>query len=171
MKRFQTEYLENSITYWPTYKAGRIGIILLVVLGLIFIATSIWTLLDNTSRNTRLEILMALPFVVLVLWVAFNFVVRTMQTKIVVSKEGIMRFQNNSAIEKQISWDDVSSVYFCQDLWYGTKSCRIYFTKTIHPKTNEKDSCDFVLPVNSVDEQKLLQLIPKCLWKNNPWYN
>ena len=31
MKRFQTEYSENSITYWPFYEAGKIGIIYLIL--------------------------------------------------------------------------------------------------------------------------------------------
>ena len=171
MKRFQTEYSENSITYWPAYEAGKIGMIFLVVLGTLFIATSIWALLDNPSRKTSLEILVAFPLVVVALCSAFSFVFRTMHTKIVVSKEGIGCFKSIVAVEKQISWKEVSAVYFSQDPWYGRKSCRIYFYKSLSPKLHEKDTCDFVLPVASVDEQKLLQLIPNHLWKNNPWYS
>ena len=72
------------------------------------------------------------------------------------------------AIEKQINWDEVSVVYFSQDPWYGTKSCRIFFNKEQPHEPREKDKCDFVLPISSVDEQKLQQLIPNYLWKNNP---
>ena len=168
MKRFQAEYSENSITYWPTYEAGVIGSIFLVVLGSLFIATSIWVLLDNPSRTIALEILVAFLLVVFALYCAGRYLSRVMHTKIVVSKEGIVYFQNNTAIEKQISWDEVSAVCFCQDPWYGRKSYRIYFDKTPSQELHEKDKCDFVLPVSSVDEQKLLQLITKYLWKNNP---
>lgn len=174
MKRFQAEYSENSITYWPAYEAGKIGIIFFVVIGTLFIATSIWTLLDNPSRKTYLGILVAFPLVVVALCSVFSLILRTMHTKIVVSKEGIGYFKSNVAIEKQISWKEVSAIYFSQDLWYGNKSCRIVFNKSLSPKLHEKDICDFVLPVSSVDEQKLLQLIPNHLWKNNPlyaWYN
>ncbi len=53
MKRFRTQYSENSITYWPSYEAGVIGIIFLVVLGTLFVTTAIWTLLDNPSKKDR----------------------------------------------------------------------------------------------------------------------
>ncbi len=170
MKKFQTEYSENRITYWPSYEGGRIGIILFFVVGTLFIATSIWTLSDNPSRETRLEIQVALPIVVVALCAVFCFILRTMHTKIVVSNAGIEYFKNNDATEKRINWEDVSAVYFSQELWYGRKSCRIFLHKTLTQKPYEKDKCDFVLPVCSVDEQKLLQLIPDNLWKNNPWY-
>ena len=48
MKKIQAEYFENSITYWPTYE---VRIIALIVLGTLFIATSIWVLLDNPSKT------------------------------------------------------------------------------------------------------------------------
>ena len=91
-----------------------------------------------------------------------------MYTKIVVSTEGIVLFKNNVAIEKQISWCEVSAVYFSQDPWYGRKLCRIFFNKEQSHELREKDKCDFVLPISSVDEQKLQQLIPNYLWENNP---
>ena len=169
MKRFQTEYSENSITYWPFYEAGKIGIISLVVLGTLFVTTAIWTLLDNPSRETRLETQVALPIVVLVLCVVLRYIYRTMHKKIVISNTGIVYFRNNVAVEKQIGWKDIEAVYFSQDLWYGRKSCRIFFKKQSSQIPREIDKCDFALPVNSVDEQKLLQLIPRYLWKNNPW--
>ena len=168
MKRFQAEYSENSITYWPTYEAGKVGIIALIVVGSLFIATSIWVLLDNPSRITALEILVAFPLVVFALYCAGRYLSRVMYTKIVVSKEGIVYFKNNTAIEKQISWDEVSAVFFSQDPWYGRKICKIFFDKAPSQELNEKDKCDFVFPVSSVDEQKLLHVIPKYLWKNNP---
>ena len=170
MKRFQTEYSENSITYWPAYEAGKIGIIFLVVLGTLFVTTAIWTLIDNPSRETQLETQVALPIVVFVLCVMLRYTYRTMHKKIVISNTGIAYFKNNVAAEQQIEWKDVEAVYFCQDPWYGRKSCRIFFSKTSSPKIHKKDACDFVLPVASVDEQKLLQLIPNHLRKNNPWW-
>ena len=171
MKRFQTEYSENSITYWPFYEAGKIGIISLVVLGTLFVTTAIWTLLDNPSRETRLETQVALPIVALVLCVVLRYIYRTMHKKIVISNTGIVYFRNNVAVEKQIGWEDIEAVYFSQELWYGRKSCRIFFKKASSQRPREIDKCDFVLPVYYVDEQKLLQLIPKCLWANNPWYS
>lgn len=168
-KRFQIDYSENSITYWPAYDAGKIGFIYFVVLGLIFIATSIWILLDNPSSETRLEIQMAFPIVVLALCVVFGFIYRAMHVKIVVSDTGIEYFKNNVLAEIQISWEDISAVYFRQDLWYGRKSCEIFLKKTTSERPSEKGKCDFKIPVHSVDEQKLLQFIPRYLWKNNPW--
>lgn len=171
MKRFQAEYSENSITYWPAYEAGRIGIIALIVLGTLFVITTIWTLLDDPSRETRLETLVALPIVVFALCVVLRYTYRTMYKKIVISNTGIVCFRNNVAVEKQVAWKDVEAVYFCQELWYGRKSCRIFFKKISSQRIHENDKCDFVLPIYSVDEQKLLQFIPKCLWANNPWYS
>ena len=171
MKRFQTEYSENRITYWPAYEAGKIGIISLIVLGTLFITTAIWTLFDNPSRETRLETQVTIPIVVFVLCVLLRYTYRTMHIRIVISNTGIEYFKNNVAAEKQIAWENVESVYFSQELWYGRKSCGIFFKRTASQRPSEKDRCDFVLPVHSVDEQKLLQLIPKCLWANNPWYS
>jgi hypothetical protein len=73
MKKFQAEYSENSITYWPTYEAGKVGIIALIVLGTLFIVTSIWALLDNPSKTTALEIVVAFPLVVFVLYLATRY--------------------------------------------------------------------------------------------------
>ena len=171
MKQFQTKYSKDSITYWPSYEVGRIGIIFFLLLGILFIATSIWTLLDNTSRETRLELQVALPIVVVALCAMLRFVYRTMHTRIVVSNTGIEYFKNDNVAEKQISWGDVAAVYFIQEPWYGRKTCRIFLNNGASQNSCEMDKCDFVLPVNSVDERKLLQLIPDYLWKNNPWEN
>lgn len=171
MKQFQTKYTENSITFWPAHEACKIGIVFLSVLGTLLSATSIWTLLDNPSRKTCLEILVAFPLVAVVLYFIFCFLFRTMHIKIVVSKEGVECFKSKAAIAKQIYWKDVSAVYFNQDPWYGRKSCRIFINKSLSPRQHEKDTCDFVLPVASIDEQMLLQLIPNYLWKNRPWYS
>ena len=168
MKRFQTEYSENSITYWPTYKAGKIGRIFCVVLSVVYITTSIWIVFGNSTRATRLGVLLVSPFVIAAFHYAFSFISRTMYVKIVVSIEGIMHFKNKTTIEKQIKWEEVSSVYFCQDPWYGRKSCRIYSNEMQSPKLDKKHTCDYILPVHSVDEQKLLRLIPSYLWKNKP---
>ena len=168
MKRFQAESSENSITYWPFYEAGKIGRIFLVVLGTLFITTFILILLDNPSSTTFWGTLVIFPLVVAALYYAFSYISRTMYTKIVVSTAGIVFFKNNNAIEKQICWGEVSAVYFSQDPWYGRKSCRIFFNKEQPHDPSEKDKCDFALPISSVDEQKLQQLIPNYLWKKNP---
>ena len=127
MKRFQAEYSENSITYWPIYEAGIIGRIFLVVLGTLFITTFIMILLDNPSSATFWGILVIFPLVIAALYYAFSYISRTMYTKIVVSTEGIVFFKNNDAIEKQICWSEVSAVYFSLDPWYGRTSCRLVF--------------------------------------------
>ena len=171
MKRFKPEYSENSITYWPSYESGKIGIIFFVALGALFVATAIWILIDDPSSETQLETLVALPIVVFALCVVLRYTYRTMHKKIVILNTGLVYFENNVAVEKQIAWKDVEAVYFCQDLWYGRKSCRIFLKKMSSQGPHENDKCDFVLPVYSVDEQKLLLLIPKCVWANNPWYS
>lgn len=170
MKRFQAQYSETSIIYWPVYEAGKIGIIFLVVIGTLFITPSIWILLDNPSGKTCLKTLVAFSLVVIALYSASRLIFRTMHTKIVVSKEGIVYFKSNGVIKKQISWKEVLAVYFNQDPWYGRKSCRIFLNNSLSSKLHEKGACDFVLPIASVDEQKLLHLIPSYLWKNDPWY-
>ena len=171
MKQYQTEYSENSVTYWPSYTAGRIGIVLLLVIGILFIITSVWTLLDNPSKETQLEIQVAFPIVVIALCAIFRIIYRTMHVKIVISNTGIGYYKNNVVAEQQILWKDISAVYFNQEHWYGRKTCKIFLTKTSSLTPCKKDKCDFVLPVCSVDEQKLVQLIPAYLWKNNPWYS
>lgn len=170
MKRFQTEYSENSITYWPVYEAGRTGILFFIVLGTLFVATSIWVLLDNPSRGTRLGTLAALSIVAVALYAIIRLISRVMDTKIIVSTKGIVCFKGDASIEEQISWENVSAVYFAQDSWYGRKSCRIHLKKASSSELHINDPCDFVLPVSSVDEKKLLQFVPSHLWKNDPWY-
>ena len=168
MKRFRAEYSENRIAYWPTYEAGKIAKIFIVLVGAVFIATSILVLLDNSSRITQVEIMVALPLVIVSFLCAFIYISRIMYTKIVVSAEGIVSYKSNGVIEKQISWGEVSAVYFSQDHWYGRTSCWIYLDKAHESMYEEKDKCDFVLPVSFVDEEKLLQVIPNHLWKNRP---
>ena len=168
MKKFQAEYSENSITYWPTYEAAKVGMIALTVLGTLFIVTSIWALLDNPSKTTASEIVVAFPLVVLVLYLAARYLSRMMYSKIVVSTEGIVYFKDSIARKKQISWSEVLGVYFHQDPWYGRKTCRIFFKKEQAHEPREKDRPNFVLPISSGDEQKLQQLIPNDLWGNNP---
>ncbi len=167
MKRFKTEYSEKSITYWPTYEAGKIGIVFSSIIGTIFVATAIWTLLDNPSHGTQVITSVAIPVVVLVLCVVLRYLYRTVHIKIVVSDIGITYFKNNIPEEK-FEWNDIDAIYFYRDPWYGRKSCRILLKKGSSPKRNKKNACDFVLPVYSVDEQKLLQLIPHHLQKNDP---
>ena len=169
MKRFQSEYSENRVTYWPYYEVGKIGIISLIVLGTLFVTTAIWTLLDNPSREMRLETQVALLIVFLVLCVVLRYTYRTMHKKIVVSTQGIVWFRNNVAIEKHVGWNDIEAIYFRQELWYGRRSCRIFLKKISPQSQHENDKGYLTLPVSSVDEKKLLQLIPKCLWANNPW--
>ena len=163
MKRFQTEYSENSITYWPAYEVGKIGLIYFIVLGILLLTTFIWILLDNPSRETQLFALVALPIVVFVLLVVFRYTYRTMYKKIVVSNTGIEYFKNNVAAKKQIRWEDIEAVYFSQDPWYGRKSYRIIFKKEISQSPRKGDKCDFAIPVDAIDEQKLLQFIPRHL--------
>lgn len=171
MKKIQAKYSENSIIYWPSYAAGRIGIIYLGVVGIPFIATLIWTLLDNPSNEARLETQMALPLVVIALCTVFSLIYRKMHTKIIVSSTGIEYFKNDNVAEKKIKWEDVSAIYFKQELWYGRKTCRIFLKNSGSLTFGKNNKCDFVLPVYSVDEQKLLQLIPDYLWKNHPCDN
>ena len=107
MKRFQAKYTENSITYWPTYEVGKIGIIFFVILGSLFVALALWVLLDNSSKKTFLQFLIALPLAVVALYVVISFMFRIMHAKIVVSTEGILYFKYDGLIEKQISWENV----------------------------------------------------------------
>lgn len=171
MKRIQSEYSENGITYWPSYEAGRIGLIFFSVLGTLFIATSILALLDNPSRETRSGILIALPIVVIALCATLRFVYRAMQIKFVVSDAGIAYFENTAVPKTQISWEDVTGIYFEQELWHGRKSCKIILNEALYPAHLTKDGCVFILPVYSVDTQILLKFIPNHLWKNHPWYS
>ena len=170
MKIIQTEYSENSVTYWPVYKEGKIGIILSAIFGMLCVALGILILLDNSSKGTKLTILAALLIVIFVLLVGIRYIYRIMYMKIIVSDTEITYCKNNTADKKQILWENVESVYFNQDLWYGRKSLKIFCRKSENQKSAEKDICDCVLPVNAVDEQKLLQLIPNHLWKNQPWW-
>ena len=166
MKRGQAIYSEGKITYWPAYEAGKIGLIFLGGTGALFTATSLWILLDDPSRGTQRTILVLFPLIFVALYVAICFVLRAMRTKIVISKEGIEYFKNMDTIDKQIDWKDVGAVSFTQELWYGRKACQIFLSKAKAQSSRKKDECDFLLPVQSVDEQTLLQLIPEHLWKN-----
>lgn len=89
MKPYQTDHSENSITYQPALGAAKVVLILLSVMEALFVATTIWILSDNTADSTRIELLVAFPFVVAALSVAIVFIARRMRIKIVISTEGI----------------------------------------------------------------------------------
>jgi len=169
MKKNMTVYSDNSITYWPFYEAGRIGVIYFLVIGIIFIAISLQTLSDNISKGTRLCIIVVIPVVVIALLVICSFIFRAMHKKIVVSNTGVEYSNKYTKSENKICWEEVSAVCFTQEHWYGRKSCKIFLKKKTFQKPQKNDKYDILLPVNSVDEQKLLQFIPEYLWKNNPY--
>ena len=169
MKRFEAQYSENSITYWPYYESGKVGIIYLTLIGTLFVGAAIWMLLDNLSRETRIETQISLPTVLLLLCVAFYYIYRTMHVKIVVSDTGIKVFGKGVTIKKQIDWKDIQAVYFSQGL-YGRASLRLFVNKPPSQSYDKNNKCDFAISINSVDEKKLLQLVPKRLWANKPMF-
>ena len=171
MKQNRIEYSNNRIVYWPFYEAATVGVIYLLVIGALFIAASIWMLLDNPSSETNLGIQLIFLLGVVALCTTFRFVSRRMHTRIIISNEGIRYKNGNFQVEKQIRWDDVSLVYFCQEHWYGTKACKIFYKTTLSYEHHKKYKCDFLLPVYDVDEQKLLRFIPNYLWGNKPWHS
>ena len=168
MKNGKTRYSKNSITYWPSYEGGKIILIYFGALGILFIATLIWLMLENPSEEALLEVKIVLPIIVVAICALFSFVYRVMQTKITVSDVGIEYFKNDDNVEKVIPWEDISAIYFKQEqLSYGRKTCRVFLKNSTCLNKSHND-CDFVLPVYGVDINRLLELIPKHLWKNNP---
>ena len=163
MKQYQTNRSEDSITYQPALGAAKAVLVLLSVMEIIFVATTIWILSDNTAGSTRLGLLVAFPFVVAALSAAIVFIARRMRIKIVISTEGIEYYSSNGDLQTQIDWSEVSGVYFHQDPWRGMRSCRIFLQK------QATDANGLNIPVAAVDEGKLVQLIPNHLWQNKPW--
>ena len=168
MKRNETVYTNTSIEYWPSYEAGKIGIIYLSVLEAVFVAVSLWILLDGVLSTMHVMIFLAVVLSAVVYLTLLWFTRRMMVNRIKVTNIGI-EIYSYLELRKSIRWENVSVVLFHTDAWYGKKSCRIYLKRNNQIIPRNADPCDIVLPVFSVDEKKLLQLIPESLWKNNPW--
>ena len=164
-------YSDNGITYWPCYAAGKALIILSSVCAVVFLLISLWTLLGNATAETQWKILISIPIVGIIWCMAYKISLRTMYTKIFISNTGVVYSNNRTNSKVQINWDDVIAIYFVQEQWYGRQSCKIYLKNTTCSMPQQNDPCDLVLPVSSVDKQKMLQVIPVHLQKNSPtWF-
>lgn len=173
MTRFDVEYSSDSITYFPSYDGGKYGIIFFSILGVMFISTALWTLFDNSTNETRLEAIIALPIVIVLLCSLCRFLFITMHNKIVISNISIVQSNRYTAKETIIHWEDVSGVYFREEHWHGTRRlCDIHLKAPAahaHNAHKRKNSSVFTLPVCFGDERKIIQFIPKGIWLNTPW--
>ena len=66
MKQFQAKHSKDSITYRPSYEAGRIGIILFLLLGILFIILSPFLLLGFLSW------FIVMPFITFSNWKSYK---------------------------------------------------------------------------------------------------
>ena len=165
----KTIYATDSITYWPSYKYGRAFIAFIVILWGAFFALSLLVLFDNTTMDTRVFIIMLMISISVVSWMLFRLALKSMYVKVVVNDTEVVYNNFYSGEEWIIKWEKVNFVYFKEENWYGRKMCIITYENSGCEDIFEKKCCDFILPVCLVDENKLLQFIPKELWKNTPW--
>lgn len=164
-----TIYTKDSITYWPSHKYGRAFIAFIVTLWVAFFALSLWVLFDNTTMDTRVFIIILMISISIVSWMLYRLALRSMYVKVVVNDTEVVYNNFHSGEEWIVEWKKVNSVYFKEENWYGRKMCIITYETSGCEEFFEKKCCDFILPVFMVDENKLLQFIPKELWKNTPW--
>ena len=165
MRQFEANCTDSSITYWPSYEAGKIGVIALSLLEVTLIADLLWALADKITVETRFGIIATVLISAAFYFLLCRFLIRRKYDQYVVSYVGIQYSNKYTKDIRQINWEDVSAVCFAQDRWFGRKSCRIHINKSF----SADRPCDFILPVHSVNEQNLLQFIPDSLRKNNPY--
>lgn len=170
MKQSRTKYTEESVTYFPCYEAGKLGIIATTILGILAIAVFLLVLFGNYTSETVLFVMIASPLVILMLVLMLVGLIHQMRMKIVVSTDGIELFHGGNTPQKQVAWEDVSGVYFHKDGWYGREVCRIFLKSTFSLCSAGSSKCDFILPLYGAVLENILLLIPRHLWKNDPKY-
>jgi len=170
VKHVETEY-PDAISYWPSLEAGKIGFLLVSILGFTFIINALWTLSDATTIGVKIKTIVVVSFAGIGLYMIFRKIYRAMYIQITISVDSIVIENKRTAFYRKISWEDVSEVYFHQENWFGRKTCRIYLKQDKMKEKKDFEASALVLPIFSVDENKLVEIIPKCLWKNHPWYS
>jgi hypothetical protein len=170
MKTNESNCEKSSITYQPCYKAGKFTLIMISIILIGFLSVALYIFFDAT-QNTRILIVI-IGIIMLSIWFFYcRLSLKNMFLEIVVTSDGIVFENINSKIKKTtIKWEDVSTIEFCQDGWYGRKTCKLYLKTAIVSLFSKQKSEYLVFPVWSVNEKELIQLLPKELFKNHPWY-
>ena len=170
MKMNESNCEKSSITYRPCYKSGK-GVIIFVSICLVVFSSVMSFAFFDALQSTRILIVI-IGLIMLIIWLFYcRLSLKNMFLEIVVTSDGIVFENINSKIKKTtIKWEDVSTIEFCQDGWYGRKTCKLYLKTAIVSLFSKQKSEYLVFPVWSVNEKDLLKLFPQELWKNHPWY-
>lgn len=168
MKKYETIYSDTGVTYWPMYKAGKISIVYFSAIATVSVVLALWILFDNATTDSKIVAIVLAVVSAILLLIFYKYFLKTRYTKYSVTDTEVLFSNSYTKEEKQIKWQDVSAVYFKQDIWWHRKSCIITLKNSDCEKPNKKKLDDFVLPISMIDEKKLLQFIPKDLWQNNP---
>ena len=126
-----------------------------------------WFLSCSENSNDRISNLTAIVVSIIIFILLFRFVLMSMYVKITIDNIGVKQSNLYSPKKQAINWCDVTSIYFYEEHWRGRKSCEI--VPKVSPKYSGLKQNKFILPVNSVDEKKLVEYLPEELWANNPW--
>ena len=157
MKDYKAKYSDNGIIYWPSYEAGIVGVVFLLVSGSMLLVMFLITLFDNIATGIQQEIIIAIPAIIIIMLILLGFILKAMYVRIEISDIGITLSNSFTKTKISVKWQEVSDVNFCQEYWFGRKTCRIYLEKTdIQPNLNKRP-CDLEIPIFSVNENKLLQ--------------
>lgn len=161
MKDYKAKYSNEGITYWPLHSVAKFAM-LFPALGVVIIAVLLWCLYDSSTFGERITIIIEIVLMVIVTCWTYCFCMKKKHDCYTVSQKGINYKNKYASFEMYIAWDNVVGVYFVQNHWNGSTMCEIIFGEEMMQRS-------LMIPVLEVDDKKLLQFLPKHLWKNNPW--
>lgn len=163
---------DDCLTYFPHYNEGKCVFILLTIGLLIFVIVNICILCFDASSNSTTPALLAIFSAVALSFAILTVVYRNMADEFVLTRDAILHRNVRKNIQVKILWECVSKVSFHQDKWNGRKICKVYFKTTSNSTPNKK--CDYIIPVNSVNQTELLSFIPPSLFADDPnhkWFS
>lgn len=154
MKRHRPIYTEQRLTFWPSYPIDIICICFLLILEFFLAVMTIWEIVEKSIPWLLIFALAGVSALITV-------VIRAMFLKITVTNTGFIYENALTKYKNEVKWDESVAVRFDQEAWRGRKKCTVLLKK-------ESDQCRFVIPIDSIEIKRLLDLIPKELWENDP---
>lgn len=186
----KTLYSSEYITFWPQYTYGKIGIVFVLALTVISLLPFLLELFDDLPKSIPWHSMLFPLAVIAVSLLSWKYIRAVMYEKIVFSHLGIEISNAVTHKNEKYAWSDIASVWFYRDGWHGRESLLVWLKDsprqqqasepcgtTIHGGGSQKlppEPVDEVISISGLDKNKLLEFIPRDLYRNNPkmaWFD
>ena len=173
MKKHKVVYGDNYIEIWPSYTASVVlsciyGVLWLLLFTMVYLPALVDR--DSVTLETWYEILIfqilftvcAALIIILAIYKASN--------KVIISHTGLMFSNKKSKKVKFVGWEDIDKIYYYKNSLIGTESYRFIYKNSKCDGCMYKGSCDYMLPIDFLDRNKIKTFIPEELMVKDSTY-